>query len=244
LEVLRVTTGADDELQQRLSPKDFVIYVPLFGSALAISWEIGSFVPIGGSAFGTFSLTEHIAFALQALPLAFVFATMPMALYSLGSFERLQKSLSFRSLRTYLASATFVLGLIAAAWLGLFLAWRFVLPAGTPQPYYFLAITAGGAVMLYMLPALATRMTTRLMWLGLFLTFAAYGAGVDQTRARLHNGEVSEVETNSGKLSLIVLRANSSATFGLDPATQRFVFIKGDRVKERSWSRAWQAERR
>jgi hypothetical protein len=58
-----LTAGIGDEIEQKLLPKDFIIYIPLVQSALAVSWEIGSFVPIGGSAFGTFSLTEHIASA-------------------------------------------------------------------------------------------------------------------------------------------------------------------------------------
>ena len=52
------TTG-----QANLIPFCVEFIMRIVGSALAISWEIGSFVPIGGSAFGTFSLTEHIASA-------------------------------------------------------------------------------------------------------------------------------------------------------------------------------------
>jgi hypothetical protein len=48
--------------------KDYIVVVPTLGTALAISWEVGSFLPIGGIAFGAFSLTEHLVFALQALP--------------------------------------------------------------------------------------------------------------------------------------------------------------------------------
>jgi hypothetical protein len=40
------------------------------GSALALCWEVGSFLPAGGAALSYFSITEHIAFAVPALPFA------------------------------------------------------------------------------------------------------------------------------------------------------------------------------
>lgn len=52
------------------SAKDIAVYLPLAASSLAFAWEVGSFLPIGGAAFGLFSISEHLTFALQALPFA------------------------------------------------------------------------------------------------------------------------------------------------------------------------------
>lgn len=59
---------------QSVSVKDAAVLIPLGGSALALCWEVGSFLPIGGAAFSFFSITEHIAFAVPALPLALLMA--------------------------------------------------------------------------------------------------------------------------------------------------------------------------
>jgi hypothetical protein len=56
------------------SLKDALVLVPALSSALAVSWEVGSFLPIGGSAFSLFTLTEHLAFAATALPIAALMA--------------------------------------------------------------------------------------------------------------------------------------------------------------------------
>jgi hypothetical protein len=48
--------------------KDTVVVVPLLASTLAISWEIGRFIPTRG--FQLFSLSEHLPAATAALPFA------------------------------------------------------------------------------------------------------------------------------------------------------------------------------
>jgi|GEM_PF-4378733 len=64
----------DDRLLS-LQAKDFLVVSPVAASALAMCWEVGYFARIGGGVFGAFSLSEHINFALPALPaaLSFVF---------------------------------------------------------------------------------------------------------------------------------------------------------------------------
>lgn len=55
--------------------KEFIFLIPLLGSALAITYDVGYFAGVGGSFFTLFSLNEHIVFALQALPIALFAAT-------------------------------------------------------------------------------------------------------------------------------------------------------------------------
>ena len=54
--------------------KEALIAIPFVASALAMTWEVGFFVGIKGGAFGLFTVSEHITYALQALPIAFVVA--------------------------------------------------------------------------------------------------------------------------------------------------------------------------
>jgi hypothetical protein len=54
--------------------KDLLVLIPLFGSVLAMTWEVGSFIPTGG--FTYFSLSEHLLAAVNALPYALATAVV------------------------------------------------------------------------------------------------------------------------------------------------------------------------
>jgi hypothetical protein len=54
--------------------KEFLVVVPLLGSALAVTSDVGYFYGLDLSFFSFFSLTEHIVFAIEALPLALTVA--------------------------------------------------------------------------------------------------------------------------------------------------------------------------
>jgi hypothetical protein len=61
---------AEEEAVADWSLKDALIAIPFLASALALTSEVGYFIPIKGGAFGLFSIAEHLTFALQALPIA------------------------------------------------------------------------------------------------------------------------------------------------------------------------------
>jgi hypothetical protein len=54
--------------------KDFLVLVPLLGSALAITYDVAYFSAININLFSLFSLSEHIVFALEVFPAALLFA--------------------------------------------------------------------------------------------------------------------------------------------------------------------------
>lgn len=54
--------------------KDFLVLIPSFGGVLAMTWEVGSFIPTGG--FTYFSLSEHLLAAVNALPVALATAVV------------------------------------------------------------------------------------------------------------------------------------------------------------------------
>src|SRR4051812_23785803 len=76
--------------QPSFSAKDFFVLIPLVGTTLAALYEVGFFYGIGISYFTLFSLSEHIVFALTALPLALGLALgLPTAYisYKLGELN-------------------------------------------------------------------------------------------------------------------------------------------------------------
>jgi hypothetical protein len=64
------------EASAQFSVRDLLVLIPLFGSLLAMTWEVGSFIPTGG--FTLFSLPEHLLAATNALPAALVSAVVLM----------------------------------------------------------------------------------------------------------------------------------------------------------------------
>jgi hypothetical protein len=71
-EVKAVKTVKPDE---KWALKDALIAIPFLASALALTWEVGYFSRVRGGAFNLFSISEHISFALQALPIALTAST-------------------------------------------------------------------------------------------------------------------------------------------------------------------------
>lgn len=72
---------AKDE-PQLLSPKELVVLIPLIGTAIAMSYDVGYFWGIDINLFTLFSVTEHIVFALQAAPFALGVAFVLVVLVS------------------------------------------------------------------------------------------------------------------------------------------------------------------
>jgi hypothetical protein len=57
--------------QDRLSVKELLVVLPVLGTTLAVTYDVGFFYGLDIAYFTLFSLAEHVVFALQALPFAF-----------------------------------------------------------------------------------------------------------------------------------------------------------------------------
>jgi hypothetical protein len=65
-----MTEAPDQSIVQPFAPKDYLVLLPALASAIALSYDVGCFLMYGVTFMGFFSLTEHLVFALEALPLA------------------------------------------------------------------------------------------------------------------------------------------------------------------------------
>lgn len=218
--------------------KDFVVVAPLCGSLLAIAWEIGSFEPIGIGAFGNFTLAEHLAFALPALPVAFASSLMLITLVTVGTIGRLRRSFRVRTKRTRLVAALFAVGLSISGFAGIVSAVLTFEVAPIIPWTLALAVCLFGPVLVIVVlsnPSTGTGRYVSLCWIALYSTFLAYAVGQTQSVGLLRKGVPAEVETEAGRLKLVVFRASASALIGIEPGTKHVVLIKGDRIKERRW---------
>jgi hypothetical protein len=73
------------ELEQYAFNKDVVVLIPLLASIAGITFDVGYFYGVGISYFTVFALSEHLVFALEALPLALVFVLLVVVM--LGTMD-------------------------------------------------------------------------------------------------------------------------------------------------------------
>ncbi|WP_028134352.1 hypothetical protein [Bradyrhizobium japonicum] len=72
--------------------KDAIVIVPLLGTALAITYDVGFFGGIGLPYFTMFTLSEHIVFALEAVPFVIiVIVAIPICLYAVINLQTMTK---------------------------------------------------------------------------------------------------------------------------------------------------------
>jgi hypothetical protein len=67
---LFMETDSTEAGNSRLSAKDFAVIAPILGSALCATFDVGYFWGVDINFFNAFSLTEHIVFSIQAIPIA------------------------------------------------------------------------------------------------------------------------------------------------------------------------------
>jgi len=94
--------------------KDFLVLIPLLGSGLAITYDVGFFTGFNISYFTFFSLSEHIVFSLEFLPFALLsaFVTGLLIYFAQPILARGRLSLG----RRYNFARTYVMPLSIVFW--------------------------------------------------------------------------------------------------------------------------------
>src|SRR6266853_6251880 len=59
-----------DDVGSRIFNRELLVLLPVVGSAIAITYDVGYFTALDINFFTVFTISEHIAFALEILPLA------------------------------------------------------------------------------------------------------------------------------------------------------------------------------
>jgi hypothetical protein len=231
---------AEEEAIAEWSLKDALIVIPFLASALALAWEVGYFVRIGGGAFGLFSIVEHLTFALQALPIALI-VTVPSVVGLAG--VNLWKSLAIRGSRATRKIDNLnrygVLDLLAVG-AGLFAVWYL---AG--DLLLILILILGFVPYLLILNAPSWLLTHPLIVCAGVLTafFGALTVGSVSARSSIQSslplnsikaGEKGkDIET---EIKVRILRTGERGVLYFDPATQTFGLLPWDYVRRIDWA--------
>ena len=216
--------------------KDALVVIPLLASSLAITWEVGYFSRLGGGSFALFSLTEHIAFAVQVLPLAIAVAMMGALGVSAGNFKitgHALRVLNQRGLRVSLFLLTTIIGFAAGA---------FVMDRDAPSTAISsLALVPFAYAIL--VPHQYISRSTNAIGAALCVSIVAYGLGYLQANAaiksksglsRLTVGEKSkEAKSN---IEVRLLRTGERGILFFDPQGGKLGFLSWDQVRRLDWS--------
>jgi hypothetical protein len=78
-----MNTNTSAQNSDKWTVKEFLVTLPVLGSALAVTFDVGYFTALDINYFNIFSISEHITFALEVLPTALAISILtivtPMA---------------------------------------------------------------------------------------------------------------------------------------------------------------------
>jgi hypothetical protein len=211
--------------------KELLFLAPLLGTSLAISYEVGRFLPFGGFRF--FSLSEHLLAAVAALPVA-VF----LSLYFLAAFAGI-KHIGIiegrRGITRFVVGCT--LGIVPAVLL---------IGAMTDGTYSFAIVAVAATMVLIFAVVLLSRYDlTNPAAMAVVYAFSLVIAillaqEVSRTTviaAKNHtNGVLSEIVTNSGTTKAYVVMSGERGLLLYNPDTDRVSYQKMDEVQKIEWS--------
>jgi hypothetical protein len=222
--------------------KESLIVVPLLASALALTWEVGFFLRIKGSAFGFFNVSEHITFALQALPIALVVSIMivgqafQFALIDRYVFPKIRSSRTFQAIKKWnvLAVAYFAI----AVGVGVELLY--------PPPSITVLVLAAIVTAIFTATAVLPRIFKErivVATVGLLSSFLiTFALGIDTARNEikserpLNKIEIGEKgKPSEGVLNVRVIRSGDRGILYFDPRKQEFALIPWEAVKRIDW---------
>jgi hypothetical protein len=232
-----------EEGETAIGVKEIAVVIPILGSALAITYNVGYFWSLDIKMFTMFSLAEHLVFALEALPIALMVAVSVVfwtASFTLGrkhgrenaeTAERLieanaitrkeveKQKRAERIMVFVLAMLSVALG-IAIIWVGVYVG-GVVLLAGS---LYFI---------LFQLAPVFKDPPIPQMWISISILAIAFAVGV-----QVQTGEYnSETITHSMKVDGVefkgkLLRSGDKGLLFTEDQPKQIRFVKWDKVSE------------
>jgi hypothetical protein len=214
-------TEIDQASGGRARYENYLAYVPVAASALALAYDTGQLTVEAPDFFTLFSLSEHIVFAIQVLPLAFMVILMLVALSEAGMVRSGLDMLRRRPLlRTSLGLLAVIITVIAV-----------VVP-----PYSFgrvflvgtVAVTIVSILLVAQLPRPRPAMLVAWFSAILFLISFALGANVKAiSRQMVETLDLVDGSNIRGK----IIRAGENGILVFDVPENELRFVRWDTIK-------------
>jgi hypothetical protein len=206
-------------------PKEALITIPLIGSALAFTFDIGYFWGIDINLFTLFSVTEHVLFAMEALPLAVTFAAIVTFLFGSSPGKKVLGLISPSPKMTWvdwLIFATIPIPLVVAIWVG--------------SAAMFAAFAAG--ICTGILHKSSPSRNTVILCVGFMVFFVAWAIGFDLGRQYLRSENVKHsIQVDSQVLSVKIIRSGDKGVLYYEPKEKELAFVRWEAIKKISETR-------
>jgi hypothetical protein len=205
--------------------KGLAVLVPMISSAIAITYDVGFFAEIDIRFFTLFSLSEHVVFALQALPVATVLALLIVSTFNL-SWMRRMISLSMKPRKERGIYPYFVIPL------SLLIISMGVALIGVLSAAMLLAVVA----FVICLRALNAFTPVRSLMIGVVcigVLLVAFSMGRDFARFRLwFPQQMTHVKHSEGEALGILVRSGERGILFVDQKSRQIRFLRWDTIKE------------
>jgi hypothetical protein len=225
----------------QLQVKDWIVAVPLLASCIAITYELGSFSPLSSESFALFSLSDHVLWAIEVLPVAF--ATSAGILVTgafILIFERRQttevkpaeQASGFIPERFKSAAFLFGFGILGILYS--------VYVKGPDSARGVLTLLAPFCVMLLVL--IPNWVRSRVLLTGAFIVFMAlayvFAWGSDHTSSMLESKRLSTFDFGGNNVKYgILVRSGEHGLLIYDPENRELTFAKMAELKNLRWKR-------
>jgi hypothetical protein len=217
--------------EDNLQVKELLVAIPFLGSAIAVAYDVGFFYGIDIHLFTLFSITEHITFALEALPFAMVIAGGALTAMRHTSPQPVQRQKS-PSLLVKIVAWTALAG-VGALLIGLLI---YLL---SQTSFWFLA--AGFVIFLLGVRTLNTNNITGVYLWGSFCSLVVALAmlfGVDLGRISLADDMPTHtIRTTDGLLEVQLIRSGERGVLIHDPKTKQLTLIRWDVIQRITYQR-------
>ena len=234
---------SDTKLFAFSSLREVAVLVPVIGTSIAITYDVGFFWGLDIKYFTLFSLTEHLVFAMEALPIAlglsFIIGLLFAAFKALGQrddekteretstlnpqqkLEWFQQSAA-RTRRWSLRWGVFSLAIQPLAWFGHTL-W-------SPIVFALCVILHSFGAMFY--PKVFYSpffLTTYVATVSLLITFAV---GVDIQQRFVRGGKIAHaISLETSELTGRIVRAGERGLLFYDPGSREISFVRWETVR-------------
>jgi hypothetical protein len=212
----------------QLEFKEIAVLIPLIGSAIAISYDVGYFYGLDIHLFTLFSLAEHILFAFAAAPVALVLAILLTAY--IGPHIDLAVGLKISATAQTMKKKTkrFVdiglLALVIAAAGAVFYFRFFGLGAG---------LLSGAAVALFRFLPISKKVIYLISCV--LVTVFAFATGHDFARSYVIYGPADHsIQFENEMLAVKLIRSGDRGILYYEPKAKQLNFVRWDVVKKLS----------
>jgi hypothetical protein len=207
-------------------PKEALVVVPLIGSVLAITYDVGYFYGVDIYFFTFFSVTEHLVFAMEAVPIAFILAVF---ITFLVGTDRGRKYLDIEAEKaTKRPRQPWFTYLTAAGCVGLALMYGHASIIG--------ALVAG--IVTGYLYTVSPPRNVVLTSTGAAVLFVAWTYGFDMGHSYLKQGDASHsIQTGNQALAVNIIRSGDKGVLYYEPKEKQIAFLKWDQIQKISETR-------